>query len=873
MPEILLHTKLGIPPLREMVVARKHLLGYVNDGFLQAGKFSRKLTLVSAPAGYGKTTFVAEWLHKLQLPAGWLSLDEADNDPNRFLAYLMAAIQSVRPGVGVSAQAMMQSPQPPPAEINLTILINEISALSSSLILVLDDYHAISNISIHQQVTFLLEHLPAQMHLVLITREDPLIPVPRLRARSQVLEIRQDDLRFILEEITDFLRRVMQLDLSEDDILALERRTEGWVAGLQLAALSLHGLRDKSDFILAFTGSNRYILDYLIDEVFNRQPGEVRDFLLITAILDRLSGPLCDAVADRNGSRELLEKLEQANMFIVPLDPSRTWYRYHRLFSELLRHQQQLVRQPVEVARLHQRASQWFDAQGYLNEAIQHSLSAQDWARATYLIGQVNDGMFKRGEIVTIINWMEALPNELVLSQPGLCLIYGWALLLIGKYEQARPVLAKAENLASSEPALLGQVATAQAYLARSVGDNPSVVERSQLALSLLPESDYSRRGTLLMNLGMVYWHEGNLEEAEPVLEEAQVAANQSGNLYAQLTSEIFLARTHASHGEIRQAALHYPTIIQQGSQVPVVALAYLDLGSLHYEWDELEKSKQYLEPGLELSRRTRNVEFQIAGLILQAYLSLARQDFDGASGVMDQACKLAGDFSLQTRARCAACQALIAIARGDYKSAERWLEQNPINLDSHPFYRFLGLNLPRLLIAQGRMEQATEQLRTRYEAASIAGWGYGLVAVRVLQALSANAPKTRHEFLGDALRRAEPEGYVRTFVDAGIGLIPLLEDIARDGIAPEYVGRILTAFGSKTRLPAVQARSIVEPLSEREIEVLRLVAAGLSNREIAGRLYISPGTAKTHVHHLCGKLGVRNRTEAANRAKELGLA
>ncbi|HEX9090603.1 MAG TPA: LuxR C-terminal-related transcriptional regulator, partial [Anaerolineales bacterium] len=588
---------------------------------------------------------------------------------------------------------------------------------------------------------------------------------------------------------------------------------------------------------------------------------------------DRLSGPLCDAVVERSGSRELLGKLEQANMFIVPLDQSRTWYRYHRLFSELLRHQQHLVRQPVEVARLHQRASQWFEGEGYLNEAIQHALAAQDWAKATHLIGQVNDGMLKRGEIVTLISWMETLPKELILSQPGLCMIYSWAMLLVGKYDQARPVLAQAENLAASEPALLGQVATAQAYLARSVGDNPGVVERSQLALSLLPESDHTGRGNLLMNLGMVYWHEGNLEEAEPVLEEARENAVQSGNLYAQLTSEIFLARTQVSRGAFRQAALHYPTIIQRGTQVPVIALAYLDLGSLRYEWDELEVSEQYLEQGLELSQRTRNVEFQIAGLILQAYLSLAQQEFDGASRVMERACKLAGDFSLQTRARCAACQALSAIAQGDFKSAEHWMEQDPINLDSHPFYRFLGLNLPRLLIAQGRMEQAAEQLRYSYATASRAGWGYGLVAVRVLQALSASSPNSRHEFLGDALRRAEPEGYIRTFVDAGIGLIPLLEEAARDRIAPEYVGRILTSFGTKTRLPAIQAPSIAEPLSEREIEVLRLVAAGLSNREIAGRLFISPGTAKTHIHNLCGKLGVRNRTEAATRAKELGLA
>ena len=757
MTEILLHTKLGVPSIRNAAVARSRLLEQVNGGLVQGSEFLRKLTLVSAPAGYGKTTLIAEWLHGLGLPAAWLSLDESDNDPNRFMAYLIAALQSVQPGFGGSIQAMIQTPQSPPAEILLTIMLNELASLPALTVLVLDDYHVINNLAIHKQISFLLEHLPPRNHLVLITREDPLITVSRLRAGNQLLEIRQDDLRFTLEEISNFMRLAMQLDLSDDDMIALERRTEGWIAGLQLAALSLHGLRDKNSFIQAFTGSNRYILEYLIEEVFDRQSAEVQSFLLKTAILDRLSGSLCDAVAERTGSRGLLERLEQSNMFIVPLDQSRTWYRYHHLFSELLQHQQHLAGLSPDVSVLHQRASRWFEAEGYIDEAIGHSLAARDWGMAAQLIGQESDRMFKQGEVVTLIGWLEKLPKELILSQPALCMTYAWALLLTGKYDLAEPVLDQAQKLAQPGSVFLGQVATAQAYLARSVGNNPRVIETSQLALSLLPEADYNSRSTLLMNLGLVHWHEGRLEQAEHTLLEAQSNAQQCNNLYIQLTSELFIARTLASRGAIREAAGRYPGIIQKGTQVPVTALAYFDLGSLYYEWDELEQAEFNLQKGLELCQRTRNVEFQTAGLILQTHLALARQDWDAASNTIDQACSLASDFSLQIRRRCAACQAQVALAIGDVKSATRWLEQASENVDSHPFYRFLGLNRPRLLIAQGMHELAAEQLRISYETASQAGWGYGLIAVRILQALSAPKGESALEFLTDALHRAQP--------------------------------------------------------------------------------------------------------------------
>ena len=872
MTEILLHTKLGVPPKRSVAVVRSRLVAQANEGFIRGTEFLRRLTLVSAPAGYGKTVMVSEWLQGSGVPVAWLSLDESDNDPNRFMAYFIAAIQSIQPEFGKTIRLMFQTTQPSPMEVLLTIFLNELATLPSLLILVLDDYHSITSLAIHRQISFLLDHLPARVHFVIITREDPLIPVSRLRVSNQILEIRQDELRFTMDEIAYFMHQVMHLDLSESDLISLERRTEGWIAGLQLAALSLHGLRDKDSFIQAFTGSNRYILDYLIEEVFNRQSDEVRDFLLKTAILDRLCSSLCDAVIGGTGSRELLERLEQVNMFIIPLDQSRTWYRYHHLFLDLLRHQQGIAGLPVDGVILHQRACQWFEAEGYLAEAIHHALEAEDWTKAPHLIGQASDRMFKQGEIISLTGWLEKLPRQLILSHPGLCMIHAWVLLLAGKYELALPVLQQAEELAQPGSVFLGQVATAQAYLARSIGDNQLVIERSRLALDLLAETNVTDRGNLLMNLGMVYWHDGRLDEAESALIEAQDKAMKSANLYTQLTSELFLARTIASRGKIRESAERYPSLIQRGPQVPVIALAYFDLGSLYYEWNQMEQAEHLLRQGLELSRYLGNVEFEIAGLLLQIYILLAHQDWDAAMHISEQAYRLAGEFSLKFRARCAAGQAQVEIATGDLKSAAYWLDQTSENVDPHTYYRFLGLVRPGLLIAQGKTDQAAEQLDKCFEIASNAGWGYALIAVRILQALAAKEHDSALGFLIEACKMAQPEGYIRTFVDAGQGLVRLLQDAAQRGVTPEYIGRILACFDARSAIPSPTRVILVEPLSKRELEVLRLVTVGLSNREIAGRLFISPGTAKTHVHNLCGKLGARNRTEAVSRAKELNL-
>ena len=875
----LLATKFYTPPPSPNLVHRMRLLALLDTGLSQPGGFARKLTLVSAPAGYGKTTLIAEWLHRWDKQTGaraeavdnkpsfaWLSLDEGDNDPALFLSYLIAALKQVSEHIGDASLSMLQSPQPLPAQIILTNLINELVSLAHPICLVLDDYHVIHTPLIHQHLTFLLDHLPPQLHLVILTREDPLLPLAQLRARGQVLEVRQDDLRFTAAESADFLQRVKGLTLTMDQVAALEQHTEGWIAGLQLAALSMQGRADLPGFIQAFTGSSRFILDYLVEEVFKRQSPEVQDFLLITSILERLSAPLCDAVTEKTNSQALLEALEQANLFIFPLDQHRNWYRYHRLFAELLRHRLQVLHPELESG-LHLKASRWFEDQGLPTKAIQHALIAQDWERAASLIHTYETDYLKRGEVMTVIGWFQAVPEAYLMTNLKLCFDYCWPLLLASHYNLAAPLLEHLEGAAQAIPPLLGEIYAAQAYLARGLGDNARLVERSQWALERLPQSSLNSRQVVAMNLGLAYWHQGKMDEAEKTLSEAMETARLIGNHYAALTSLIFLGRVFAVRGQLRQAEEHFKRAIQMGNEMPINTLAYMDLATLHYEWNQLEQCQDHLQTALILCQRMQNDEFLAACWLLTSRLRIAQGDLNGAGEALEQAWALArsGKIPETMVNRLYSAQVRWLIQKG--QSPGGWALKLTDQIDCHPFYRFLGvtraLTLPHA--------QARAYLERLAQVAQAQDWGYGLVAVRVLQASLAPTSEEGVELCCKTLRLAEAGGYIRSFVEAGERIIPFLRLAAGRGVLPEYVEHILAAMMDNTAL-VTSLPSMTEPLSERELEVLRLIAVGMSNREIADELVISPGTAKTHVHHLCGKLGVRNRTEAAMRAKELGL-
>ena len=866
MVDSILQTKLHVPPLRSNFVPRQRLITRLNTGS------DARLVLVSAPAGYGKTTLITEWLRSTQTQIAWLSLDESDNDPRRFLAYLVATLRQIDPKIGGAVEAMLQSPQPPPGDVILTALVNEIAAVSQPFNLILDDYHVIHSPQIYQQLNFLLEYKPAQMHLVVITREDPPLPIPRLRARGQIIEIRQEDLRFSLQECTDFLTRVMGLQLPPVDITALERRTEGWIAGLQLAALSMRDRDDLPGFIEAFTGSSHYVLDYLIEEVFQQQPPDVQDFLLKTSILDRLSGSLCDVVVGRTGSRNLLEHLEHINLFVIPLDQSCTWYRYHHLFADLLRQRLQTIESYSET-ELHQLASQWFMSEGFVAEAIQHALAAQDWEMAARLIQDESVTLLRRGELMTLLGWFKALPDDVVISHPQLSRDYGWALTLTGQLNSAELYLRQAEAAAGGDEALLGTILVAQAYNLRARGDNARAIERARHAMAILPQNNSLSRGLVALTLGLAYWNYGEFNKSEQAFLEVDRSAQQSGNHYARMTALTYLGMIQAVHGRLHKAAELCWQVIQLGGKSPPVAPAHIELGALLYEWNDLDSATEHLQIGIEQCQRSGNPLIQSDGYRTLAVVQQGRGEPDAALSTLQKADQLADSHQVPplTRIRTAACHVQVALAQENLIAARIWAEQVTMPTDTSLLYPCLGLTPVRIFLAEHDRTRAVERLTEIYETASQKGCGAGLIEVRVLEALSADDPEDALNLLQDALRMAQPEGYIRTFLDKGEPMRVLLERLrSKGGELKAYILTLLAAFGKVEG--AFKSQSLVEPISEREVEVLRLLADGLSNREIADRLVISVGTTKSHVHHILEKLSGSSRSEVVAKARKLGL-
>ncbi len=876
----ILATKLYAPPPRRRAVLRPRLVELLNDGFA-AGQ---RLTLVSAPAGFGKTTVVAEWIAGCGRPAAWLSLDEADADPSSFLVYLIAALRTVAPGIGDGVLDMLQSPQPPPAESTLTTLLNDLSAMPTEAVLVLDDYHVLDARPVDAALAFLVEHLPPQLHLVVAPRADPALPLARLRARGQLTELRDADLRFTPDEAAAFLNEAMHLDLSAEQIAALGARTEGWIAGLQLAAISLQGRSDAAGFIESFAGSNRFVLDYLLEEVLQRQPEAVQAFLLRTSILDRLCGPLCDAVlldASVSG-QETLEYLERANLFIVPLDNERRWYRYHHLFAELLR---QRLPQSVTssagddgmgVAQLHGRASRWCEDHGLNMDAFQHAAAANDIERAERLVKQEAMPLYLLPVVTTVINWLDSLPKTVLDARPWLWVRSATSALMAGQTIGVEEKLQAAEramrcaDLDDKTRDLIGQIAAVRATLALVRYQPETMIAAASRALEYLNPENLPFRSRANWTLGSAYQLRGDRATARKAFLEAIEQA--SGNVYYTVLSMTSLGQLQESDNQLYQAAETYRRSMQLLSEQgpPNASEEFIGLARILYEWNDLVAAKQHGQEGLRLARQNdRTIDRFIAGEVFLARLKLAQKDPAGAAAMLEETAQsVRQNHYVNRMPEVAAVQVLTLLAQGDLVGAAHLARTHDLPLSQARVHLVRRDPAAALAVLEPYRRQVVEK-----------AWPDQELKTLVLQALAFHALGERAEaveVLDQALALAEPGGFIRTFVDEGEPVARLLHEASSRGVRPEYVRRLLAAFPvdheDAPPTPPGTGTCLAEPLSGRELEVLSLLAAGLTNEEIAARLYLSLHTVKAHARNIYGKLGVGSRTQAAAKARALGL-
>jgi LuxR family maltose regulon positive regulatory protein len=899
----ILAAKLYVPPSRPNAVLRPRLIERLDEG-LQS-----RLILASAPAGFGKTTIVSEWADgrsrlEPEVRLAWLSMDEGDSDPARFLAYLVAALRTVAADVGQGMLDMLQSPQPSPTESMLTALLNEIATLPYEVVLVLDDYHRVDSEPVDEAIAFLLEHLPPRLHLVIATREDPRLPLARWRARGQLTELRAADLRFTAPEAAEFLTRVMNLDLSAEDITALETRTEGWIAGLQLAALSIQGRSDATGFIQAFTGSNRFVLDYLVEEVLQRQPQRTRSFLLQTAILDKLCGALCDAVTGQKHGKGMLERLERDNLFVVPLDDERQWYRYHHLFADVLQ-AHLLEDQPDQLPALHRRASEWYEENGSRPDAIRHALCAKDFGWAADLIELAGPMTEDSSQTATWLSWTRALPDELIRSRPALGVWFAWALLGSGELEAAEARLRDAERWLEPGPSqpkvvvdeeqrrsLLATIAVARAYHAHSLGDLPGTVKHAQRVLELLPEGDHVRRQQATALMGMTYWASGDLEAADRVFVDYSARLRAVGNIPDAISATSVLPETRMALGRLREAVGALEQLLQfvvdQGEPVPLEAAdLYRGLGELDLERGDLAAAAEHLLRSRELGEQAELPVWRYRWGVAQARLNESEGDLEGALSLLDEAQRLFIRNPTPDVRPISALKARIWATQGRVTEALEWARERGLSVDDDLSYlnEFEHVTLARVLIAryeselvEGAVNDAVRLLERLLHAAEQGGRIGSVIEILALQALAHQAQGDMSSALAPlerALSLAEPEGYVRVFVDEGPPMARLLQEAASRATAPGSARRLLAAFPSakpEAAHPSEARYEGKELLSSREIEVLELIAAGLTNREIAARLYLSLYTVKAHARSIYDKLDAHSRTQAVARAQELGI-
>ena len=900
----LLKTKLYIPPPRPGLVSRPHLIERLNAGT----RSGCKLALISAPAGFGKTTLLSEWIAGCdpRTRFTWLSLDKGDNDPTHFLAYLVVALQTIDSNVGQGLLAALQSPGMVNVEAILTTLINAIAEFPDNLVLVLDDYHVIESQAVDKALTFLLEHLPPRVHLVIASRTDPTLPLSRLRARGQLTELRAADLRFTTGEATAFLQQTVRLPISTEDVRALEDRTEGWITGLQLAAVAMQGIEQCdqiSDFIHSFGGSHRYVIDYLVDEVLDRQTPQVQAFLLQTSILDRLTAPLCNAVTGREDSQAILERLEGANLFLLPLDGERRWYRYHHLFADLL-WQRLRQTQPAQVPILHCRASEWYPRHGFQSEAVHHALAGGDFERAADLIEANGLRLIGRGAFTTVQKWIARLPKGLVQKRPYLCVYHAWASNFAHQLDAIEPFLQDTQHALRAQglPAdgavardLHGHIAALRAWDARRRRDNSLAIEILREAADCLGDGNPWVRTFADLNLGLAYLDDGELVKAASALHKAVAQGCASENELASLMATSHLAAVLILQGRLHEAAkLCRRTLGDQlarhGKPPPACCMIYLRLSWVLAEWNDVDGFFAHLSQGVILANQMGYDSVVKAGSRAMAWEKqlLAEQgtviEFsEEVAEIIDRALAIETDASSPPHSSAGDAPVVSTV---EAQNTEVYLADDAY-FEVWPGYSDHAR--AKKLAEQGKEEEALDLLARIYVSAQ-AVKGIGLmIEARSAEALIYQAQDDVDralDALGDALALGEPEGYIRTFADRGAPMAQLLHHAAARGMMPDYTAKLLAAFEGATTdrstsqttesasLSSVVRRPspLAEPLSKRELEILQLIAQGLSNREIGERLFLALSTVKGHNRNIYGKLQVQRRTEAVARARELGL-
>lgn len=875
----ILATKLYLPQLRSNIVSRSRLIERLNEGL------HCKLTLLSAPAGFGKTTLLSEWLASCPRPAAWLSLDEGENDLVDFLSYLVAALQTVEATFGQEILSALSSPQPP-GEMFLTVLLNKISTIKRPFVLVLDDYHIIEAEAVDQALAYLVEHLPRQVHLVIATREDPRLPLARLRVQGQLTEVRAADLQFTSSETSGFLNQVMGLKLSTDDIAALEGRTEGWIAGLQLAALSLRGHQDPLGFIRSFTGSHHFVMDYLMAEVFAQQPEHVQHFLLRTSILDRLCGSLCEAVVlDLSPcGQETLEYLERANLFLIPLDNERRWYRYHHLFADLLRQRLQVMTASSGddkrdlIAELHRRASIWHEENGLEMEAFHHAAAAHNIDRAARLIESKATSVHFHGIVTPVLKWLGSLSTVDLNARPSLWILYASAMLFVGQVPLVEQKLQAAEVALSGcaiddkTRDLVGQIASMRATLAVIQHDVEAIIAQSRRALEYLHPGNLPVRTAATWTLGYAYQLQGERIAASRAYAEVISIGESFGTSVYTLAATLSLGQVQETNNQLPLAAQTYRRVLQLAGDPPqpMACEAHLGLTRILYQWNDLAEAWRHGQQCLQLTQPTESIDTTALCTVFLARLKLARGDVVGAAAILDEAEELVHQHNFVHRmADVAAARILILLRQGKLSAAAHLAQAHN-----------LPLGQARVYLAQGEASVALAVLESRRQQVEAKGWEDEQLQVMLLQAVALRASGEKEQaahLIANALAKAEPGGFVRLFVDEGPPMADLLLEAKALGMASGYVEKLLAVLNADAQKhedlssqPPVQP--LLEPLSRRELEVLQLLAQGLSNQEMSERLCLALDTVKGHNRKIFGKLQAQRRTEAIAHARELGL-